>query len=264
MARGSDRPQQRPRGAGTDRSTKASGTPVMARPQAQQTAGKEGPHGERSGVRPVARPTRRPSLVERRRRQRLVWLFAGISVIAIVAIIVVVVASSSNQNANCSITDGLSCGSAAPVFTLPQVPSMKEVSLSDYRGRPVLLELFATWCPHCQRMAPILEQLGTANKNKGLVILSVLADQRDHNAEGNAHPGTTSPQDVEWFVNQFHVKHPVFYDPQVANAVTAQSVIYKLTSFPTIYLLDKNGIIRASHAGEFTQADMQTLINQVV
>ena len=62
--------------------------------------------------------------------------------------------------------DLLKPGTLAPAFTL-KTPQGQTVSLSDFRGKPVLLELFATWCPHCQAEAPHLAKLATELQPEG-------------------------------------------------------------------------------------------------
>lgn len=60
----------------------------------------------------------------------------------------------------------------APDFALPDYQG-KQVSLTDFRGRVVLLQFFQTGCPVCQRQAPILEELYRKYKHLGLVVVGV-------------------------------------------------------------------------------------------
>ena len=69
-------------------------------------------------------------------------------------------------------------GKLAPGFTL-KTPQGQTVSLSDFRGKPVLLELFATWCPHCQAEAPHLAKLATELQPKGVAFVSINADSEN-------------------------------------------------------------------------------------
>ncbi len=71
-------------------------------------------------------------------------------------------------------------GSAAPDFTLPALDG-KTYSLSSFKGKPVVLEFMATWCPHCRDEAPIINQLNAAYSAKGVQILDINATPYDHN-----------------------------------------------------------------------------------
>lgn len=63
----------------------------------------------------------------------------------------------------------------APDFILKDL-SQKKVRLSDYKGKVVILNFFATWCPPCRAEIPDLIKLYRLNKEKGLVVLGVSLD----------------------------------------------------------------------------------------
>lgn len=203
-------------------------------------------------------PVRPPrSRAELRRRQRTLYLSAGFGILALILIGAIGAAVSNTQGGgSCIHVEGtLGCGAAAPEFTLPQEPGGRPFSLSGYRGHPVLLEFFATWCDHCHHEAPLLENLYSAYHRKGLEMVSVLASSQDH-----LQQGTTSPADVGWFVDTFRVKHPTLYDPNVADSKLGEAAIFGIQGYPTIYLLDKDLIVRYSGSGEISLADLQTQI----
>ena len=206
----------------------------------------------------AAAPVRPPrSRAELRRRQRTLYLSAGFGILALILIGAIAAAVSNTQSGgSCTHIEGtLGCGAAAPEFTLPQEPGGRPFSLSAYKGHPVLLEFFASWCEHCQHEAPRLENLYSAYHGKGLEMVSVVASAQDH-----LQQGTTSPADVGWFVNTFRVKHPMLYDPNVADPKLGEAAIFGIQGYPTIYLLDKDLIVRYSGSGEISLADLQTQI----
>ncbi len=69
----------------------------------------------------------------------------------------------------------LSPGNPAPDFTLPDT-SGKEVRLSDYQGKVVLLDFWASWCPDCRRESPAMVQLYRMYHDKGLEIIGISLD----------------------------------------------------------------------------------------
>lgn len=118
-------------------------------------------------------------------------------------------------------------GVAAPNFVL-QGLDKKDYMLVDYQGKkPVLIEFFASWCPHCQHSVPELVALQKKYGDK-LVILSVNA--------GDKPPQRSTSQA---FKDQYGVTYPILEDPS-----DAMIEAYHLQSFPTMYLVDKTGKIR--------------------
>ena len=66
----------------------------------------------------------------------------------------------------------LSMAEMAPAFVLSDADD-KMVSLSDYRGKPLVLHFWATWCPYCKKLQPGLERLSQDYSAQGLVILGI-------------------------------------------------------------------------------------------
>ncbi len=137
----------------------------------------------------------------------------------------------------------LAVGTVAPAFTL-KTPQGQRVSLSDYRGRVVLLEFFATWCPHCNAEAPHLRQLD-ASLPKGIyAFVSVNAD------------GETAPS-VFAFHRYYGLQYPALVDssstPGSFNAQGAAGPVsskYQVVSYPTFYVIDPQGRIVWRSDGE--------------
>ena len=66
----------------------------------------------------------------------------------------------------------LALANEAPEFTLSTVDG-KEVSLSDYRGKPLMVHFWGSWCPACKKVQPGLQAIADENKAEGLVLLGV-------------------------------------------------------------------------------------------
>jgi peroxiredoxin len=139
--------------------------------------------------------------------------------------------------------DLLEVGSAAPAFTL-RTPQGKTVSLSSYRGKAVLLEFFASWCPHCNAEAPHLAKLARSLESRGVDVLSVNAD------------GETVPS-VYAFHRYYGLPYPALVDPSAVpgsfskpGAAGSVSTAYRVQSFPTFYVIGSSGKITWRGDGE--------------
>jgi peroxiredoxin len=137
----------------------------------------------------------------------------------------------------------LAIGTRAPAFTL-KTPQGKKVSLSDFRGKAVLLEFFATWCRHCNAEAPHLRDLYASLPKKSYGFIAVNADGEDRGS-------------VSAFHRYFGLQYPALVDPGprpgsfnqegAAGPVTSE---YRADDFPTFYVLDRAGRIAWRSDGE--------------
>ena len=134
-------------------------------------------------------------------------------------------------------------GSAAPDFTVPD--GTRNVSLSQFHGKPVVLNFWATWCPPCIQEMPSLVQLQKIMGNK-VTILAVSED-----ADNKAY---------QQFVRDHNVDLLTVRDPkQTANA------LYGTFKFPETYIIDKDGIIRRKFIGatDWTAPDIVEYLNKL-
>jgi thiol-disulfide isomerase/thioredoxin len=129
-------------------------------------------------------------------------------------------------------------GQAAPDFTLPATDG-QTYSLSQFKGKVVLLEFMAPWCPHCQEDAPIFNQVHEAYKDKNVQLLAVNATGFGHNYE-NGDESPITMDDQTWFRDNFQVSYPRLFDKDVV--VGRQ---YAISHFPTVFILDTNGVVVA-------------------
>jgi cytochrome c biogenesis protein CcmG/thiol:disulfide interchange protein DsbE len=100
--------------------------------------------------------------------------------------------------------------------------SGKNVSLSDYRGRPVLLDFWATWCGPCQMSVPLVQDFYERHKASGVAVLGINVDD--------------DPSEVYPFVKHFKMTYPVLY----AGTSSVQADL-GVQSLPTFMLLDGEG-----------------------
>jgi cytochrome c biogenesis protein CcmG/thiol:disulfide interchange protein DsbE len=128
-------------------------------------------------------------------------------------------------------------GSVSPDFTLESVSGAK-IKLSDFRGKVVLLDFWATWCPPCRMSTPALIELNEAYKGKDLVIIGISLDE--------------DKSQVKPFLKREGVKHTVVY-----GADSSIDQAYRIESIPSFFILDKNGVIRKQFSGYFPGIDRE-------
>ncbi|MBC8630547.1 cytochrome c biogenesis protein/redoxin [Paeniclostridium hominis] len=124
----------------------------------------------------------------------------------------------------------------------------KEHKLSDYKGKTVFLNFWATWCPPCKEEMPYIEQLYKEyNKNnKDVVILGVASPNLDR--EG-------SKEDIIGFLQQEKYTFPVVMDN---NGELAYQ--YGISAYPTTFIIDKEGYITQYVPGAMDKQIMKYLI----
>ena len=112
----------------------------------------------------------------------------------------------------------------APDFTFPGLDG-KMVSLSDYKGKVVLLNIWATWCPPCVEEMPSMEKLYQELKDEGFELLAVNVDE-------------SGAETVAPFMEKHKLGFPVLLDPKgdIKN-------LYLTTGIPESFIIDKDGIV---------------------
>jgi peroxiredoxin len=119
---------------------------------------------------------------------------------------------------------GLAKGQPAPNFTLPDLDGQM-VSLTDFRGKVVLINIWATWCPPCVEEMPSMEKLYQELKGEGFEILAVSIDE-------------SGAKVVTPFMKKHKLSFPALTDPKG----TIKS-IYKTTGVPESFVINKDGTL---------------------
>ena len=127
-----------------------------------------------------------------------------------------------------------SVGALAPDFTQDD-PDGKPVKLSDFKGKYVLIEFWASWCGPCRRENPNVVAAYNAYKDKGFTILSVSLDNEKNNGR-EAWLKAIIDDKLTWT----HVSDLKYWNNEVA-------VLYGIRSIPANYLIDPEGIIIAKN-----------------
>ncbi len=127
--------------------------------------------------------------------------------------------------------DAAGMAKSAPTFTLTDITG-KKVSLSDFKGKVVLLNFWATWCVPCREEMLPLNKLYADLKNKGFVVLAVSIDPAE--------------ESVKTFITEKAITFPVVMDSEKE----VYFDLYAVLVLPTSFLIDKNGMIVEKILGE--------------
>ena len=144
----------------------------------------------------------------------------------------------------CTDRNVRSTGTAAPDFTLQDLNG-KNVRLSDYKGKVVLLDFWATWCPPCRASIPGLEKIHKAYKDKGLVILAVSFDQGGWDS-------------VKSFITDYGITYIVL------KGTDDVSEKYQVRTIPMLLVLDKEGQIKKRYLGFGSDEDLEDDIKSIL
>ncbi len=125
----------------------------------------------------------------------------------------------------------LTVGKPAPDFNLPDLND-KTVRLSDYRGKVVFLNFWATWCKPCREEMPSMEVLYKNFEGDGFVVLAVSIDR------------VTTKKDIPPFVKSMSLTFPILVD-----SWGQTDKRYKLMGVPETYIIDQQGILREKVIG---------------
>ncbi|HEY8042460.1 MAG TPA: TlpA disulfide reductase family protein [Polyangiaceae bacterium] len=122
----------------------------------------------------------------------------------------------------------------------------KTLRLSELRGRPVVLDFWATWCPPCRAEAPIVDQVSRRWRDRGVVVLGVATDTPDQ-----GDPGA--------YAASHGLSYPIVHD---VTSVTSRA--YDVESLPTLVVISREGRITAVRTGITDDAEIEKLIRQVL
>ncbi|HEV3086427.1 MAG TPA: TlpA disulfide reductase family protein [Candidatus Elarobacter sp.] len=176
--------------------------------------------------------------------------------LAVIAVAIVVAIGLSSRNAipkaasEAPISSTIKVGDTAPAFSVATNAGPFDLSQIS---EPVLLEVFATWCPHCQRETATLNSIAAKYGGK----VAIVAVSGSPNGMDGSSP--ESQADVNAFGAQFNVRYPLAYDP---DQKVAQQ--YLKGGFPTLVLIDKNKKVVWIKDGEVLEPELVKAIGGVI
>lgn len=134
---------------------------------------------------------------------------------------------------------------AAPDFTLPTTDG-KTLKLSDLKGKVVILDFWATWCPPCRKGIPDLVELKEKYGSKGVEIIGISVD-------------TETKPEVVPFIKEYEINYPVVY-----GNMNVYQQYGGIRAIPTSFIIDKEGKIVASYEGLISKLTYENHIKKLL
>ena len=183
---------------------------------------------------------------QRRRNQRKVpaWPFLAGMGLLVVALMLM----PSGESAS-SPTEELSSAPAvvnypAPALSLESLGGGTE-DLTDYHGKVVLVNNWATWCPPCKAELPTLVGYYTDHAEEGFTIIGVDAGE----------PANV----VQAFVKQAQISYPIWLD-----ATNQFGKAFKVNSLPNSFVIDRNGMVRLAWVGQVSRDTLEKYVTPLL
>lgn len=133
-------------------------------------------------------------------------------------------------------TSGTEIGDKAPDFELTTLNG-DNVKLSDFKGKRIMLNFWASWCPPCREEMPAMEKF---YQDKDAVVLAV-----------NLTDMEVNKKQVTDFTKRFGLTFPILLDEE-----GEVSSLYRISPIPTTYMIDSEGVIRHKAYGALTYEQM--------
>ncbi|GAB5616766.1 cytochrome c biogenesis protein CcdA [Faecalimonas canis] len=127
----------------------------------------------------------------------------------------------------------------------------KEHSLSDYKGKTIFLNFWATWCPPCKAEMPDIQKLYETYGDDGEVVILGVAAPNFSNE--------TDEEGIRTFLKQNGYTYPVLMD--TAGELFMQ---YGISSYPTTFMIDKEGNVFGYVSGQLSEDMMKSIIRQTI
>ena len=189
-----------------------------------------------------------PTQPQRLTVPQLAAAIAGVAALVALIVVIGLVMRGGNERSGLGI---ISIGRAtdvrprpAPDFVLTSFDGQR-IQLSDYRGRIVVLNFWATWCPPCRVEAPVLQRAAERLESAGVTVLGI--DVWDDEAAA-----------IE-FLNEMGVTYP-----NAEDATRLIPVEFGVTGLPETFVIDRQGVPVRRWVGPLTDEDLDELLAPVL
>ena len=124
--------------------------------------------------------------------------------------------------------------------------SRRDLTLAHFRGTPILVNVWATWCPPCKEEMPALESFYNKHKDQGFVVLAI----------NDGDPA----KDVLQFVKDYKLTFPVWLDP----TYLASEQTFKTLNLPTSFVIDRNGVVQLQWVGGISRRTLDKYVPPLI
>jgi len=169
----------------------------------------------------------------------------GTLAVLLIAVLLIALSAATVPAQQAARADGFGPGDTLPDFTL-ETTTGKEIRLADYRGKVILLDIWASWCPDCREICPHIQKLYETYRPKGLAVLTVSVDK-----------------DAET-VTAWMKEHGYTYPVAMGDKTTRE--ILKVRAIPTVYLIGLDGKVVSRHVeyGEKGTAELERQVRELL
>jgi DsbE subfamily thiol:disulfide oxidoreductase len=130
-------------------------------------------------------------------------------------------------------------------FSLPSLDGNEKIDLKDFKGEPIVINFWASWCGPCREEMPFLQKTWNEYKDKGIVFLGINVLDEEKNAKD--------------FLNSFGISYINLKD---SNGETANS--YSVVALPATFFIDKQGkIVRRNYGAFVGSTNEKSFINSI-
>jgi thiol-disulfide isomerase/thioredoxin len=178
--------------------------------------------------------------------------YGTIAIVVIAAVVAVALANRVPQAAQTPNpqASSLVVGSKAPLFNV--TTNAGPFDLASV-GTPVFLEVFASWCPHCQREVPIVDALAKQYAGK---VAFVGVSGSPYGIDGSS---PENQADINQWIDKLNVTYPIAFDPDLTVANH-----YLQGGYPTIVMIGADKTVKYVNSGEISPAVLQKALNAVL
>ncbi len=166
-------------------------------------------------------------------------------IMLIVTLVSAMLVSGCTAGSGSSNPESATVGQPAPDFKLQNLDG-ESVSLSDFKGKTVLVNFWASWCGPCRFEMPFLQGIYDEWSEQELVLLTVNVGE--------------SPAQAKDFMEELDLSFPVLLDTEEAVAR-----MYSIAAIPTTFFIDKDGVIQKKIIGAFSsKAQIESELSKII
>src|SRR3972149_8484263 len=156
----------------------------------------------------------------------------------IIFLLAIIISGCKRDNKNTNVN----IGSYAPKFALTDL-SKKTINLDDYKGKKVILNFWATWCPPCVNEMPLLQEVYNNRKGEGIEVIGINYNE--------------SYDRVKKFISEKGVEFTILIDSDLK-----VSMDYGVIGLPVTFFIDREGKIKEKFKGELNKKLIEEILNR--